>query len=430
MAINNVEPELPEPIREHIGHFLIEILSYFDITFNSHDLASDFSLLIATILLSLFFFFFVKHFVKLLITKLYKNQNTKIRLTVSRKKVPTKIALIIPFYIIITSIELLIGKVGFTAELINNILGALGGLFILIAIFAVVDTLLLVSLTHPIGQKFPLHGIAQFVKLFSIALAILMVTSVFMNRTPIYLLSGIGVLAGMLIFIFKETLLGFVAGIQLAANDMVTIGQWIQLDKYKINGIVQEVTLTTVKVQNWDNTISMVPSQTLMNEPFVNWYGVEQIGARRIKRCLYIDIETINFIEEQQFSSLIQIELIRPYLEKKMAQLNEYNDALSSDISCVNHRKLTNLGCFREYMARYIESHGNIRADLTLIIKQLETNNFGIPLEVYCFVNTTVLREFEQVQADIFDHFYSIMKEFNLSPVKVPINVLKEDTYQ
>lgn len=423
MAINDSEPDLPEPIREHIGHLLIKVLDYFDIQFERHDIASDISLVVMVIIFSVIAYFTIKHLTHVIITHLAKNQNTNIRLTVERKKVPNKLAIIIPFYFVITAIELIIGKIGFVPDLINTTLAALGGLLILRVIFSSLDTFLILAMTHPVGQRFPLHGIVQFFKILMAFIGILIITSQFLNRTPVYLLSGIGVVAGMLIFIFKDTILGFVAGIQLAANDMVSIGQWIQLDKHKINGIVQEITLTTVKVQNWDNTIAMVPSQTLMNEPFVNWYGVDQIGARRIKRCLYVDIDTLNFVDSDMLAKLKQIDLISPYLSHKVEQLSEYNDALPDNTPMVNHRKLTNLGCFREYMTRYIESQGNIRHDLTLMVKQLETNNFGIPLEVYCFVNTTVLREYEQAQADLFDHFYSIMAEFNLKPVKVPLKV-------
>ncbi len=185
-----------------------------------------------------------------------------------------------------------------------------------------------------------------------------------------------------------------------------------------MDGTVQEVTLTTVKVKNWDNTIAMIPSQTLVTEPFINWYGVEETGARRIKRALFIDTESIQFLDAKTLQQMQRFRLLKPHIQRKQKEIEEYNRTLPQDADPINFRRLTNLGCFREYVASYLATHPAVIKDLTIVVRQLESNRFGLPIEVYCYVNKTSIKDYERAQADLFDHIYSILKEFDLKTVK------------
>ncbi len=280
------------------------------------------------------------------------------------------------------------------------------------------------SLYHETAkQKYlPLNAIIQVFKLVVYLVTAIIIISLILNRSPIYLLSGLGALTAVLILVFQDTIKGLVASIQISANKMVVAGDWIELPKYGADGDVIEIGLNTVKVENFDKTITTVPTYALISDSFKNWRNMYHTGARRIKRTLIIDIASIDFYSLEQVDFLANTSLLKSYLVDKKQKLENENKSISQDDSPnkMNTRQLTNIGTFRAYIEMYLNQSQNIRSDLTCMVRQLPATASGLPLELYCFANTTGWVEYEAIQADIFDHLFAIAPQFHLRVFQHP----------
>jgi miniconductance mechanosensitive channel len=258
-----------------------------------------------------------------------------------------------------------------------------------------------IYLTMEVSKEIPIKSFIQILKVVIYFVAIIFIISAILNKTPLYFFSGLGALTAVLLLIFKDAILGFVAGIQLAANKMVSHGDWIEMPKYGADGDVLEVALTTVKVQNWD--------------------GMQLSGGRRIKRSVYIDINTIKFCTEEMIERFSKIRYIAEYMEKKKKELAEYNAAHQLDDSVpTNKRQLTNVGTFRAYVVSYLRNHPMINQEMTFLIRQLALAEHGLPIEIYVFCKDKVWAHYEAIQSDIFDHILSIVPEFDLKVFQNP----------
>ena len=260
----------------------------------------------------------------------------------------------------------------------------------------------------------PLKGMLQTMQVILWLVGGIVVVGELIGRDPLSLLAGLGASAAILMLVFKDTILGFVAGIQLSANDMLRVGDWIEMPKYGANGTVIEVTLNTVKVRNWDNTITTIPTWSLVSDSFKNWSGMSASGGRRIKRSISIDVTSIRFLDEDEMQRLNKAHLLKPYLTSRHQEINEWNRQQGSTESILNLRRMTNIGTFRAYLNEYLRNHPRIRKDMTLMVRQLAPGDNGLPLEIYAFTNTVVWLEYESIQADIFDHIFAIVEEFGL----------------
>ncbi|MBY6187563.1 mechanosensitive ion channel family protein [Marinobacter hydrocarbonoclasticus] len=287
-------------------------------------------------------------------------------------------------------------------------------------VFAVLDTIQAVALQSPVSRRLPVQSFVQLGKLFLFLVASILVISLLLDKSPLYLLSGLGVATGLLLLVFRDTILGFVAGVQLAANRMVSRGDWVQMDKYGADGDVIEVSLTTVKVQNFDKTITMIPAHAMVSDAFRNWRGMQESGGRRIKRALLLDLHSVRFLDESLFERLDEIELLRPHLANKRKELTEANAEVPHLEQPANGRRLTNLGCFRAYLQAYLEHHPMVHKEMTLMVRQLAPTENGVPLEIYCFTNDTRWPIYEGVQADIFDHALAVLSQFDLRAMQKP----------
>lgn len=288
-------------------------------------------------------------------------------------------------------------------------------LFLLLALFALLDCLLSLSRHTRLGRDLPLRGIFQGVKLVASILVGILMIALLLGKSPLFLFSGLGAMTAVLMLVFKDPILGLVAGIQLSANRMLSVGDWLQMDKYGADGEVTDIGLTTVKVSNWDKTITTIPTYTLISDSFKNWQGMTESGGRRIKRSVNIDMTSVRFLTSQEQLQLKQARLLAPYLSRKEQELSSYNQQLSDAISCpINGRHLTNLGTLRAYLDAYLRAHAGIRKDMTLMVRQLAPTTDGLPLEIYCFTATTAWAEYEGIQADIFDHIFAIIEQFHL----------------
>jgi len=275
--------------------------------------------------------------------------------------------------------------------------------------------------TLPVSKDRHIKGYVQVVQIVVIIIGLLLIISVLFNTNLSKLFTGIGALAAVLMLIFKDTILGFVASIQLSANKMVKPGDWVAMPSRKADGTVLEINLNTVKVQNWDKTISTIPTYALVSESFQNWRGMEESGGRRIKRSVNIDMTSIKFCTPEMISEFRKIHLLKDYIESREKEIDEYNKKHKVDPSVVaNGRKMTNIGTFRKYVEEYLTAHPLIHNDMTFLIRQLQPNDKGLPIEIYVFSKDQEWANYEAIQADIFDHILSVIPEFELKVFQNP----------
>jgi miniconductance mechanosensitive channel len=268
---------------------------------------------------------------------------------------------------------------------------------------------------RPEAHLRPIKGYLQVVKIGAYAAAAILVIAALMDRSPLLLLSGLGAMAAVLMLVFRDTILSLVASVQLSSNDMLRVGDWIEMPALNANGDVIDIALHTVKVQNFDKTITAIPTYRLINDPFKNWRGMSESGSRRIMRSLLIDQNAVRFLSDLEVRQLRRFDLITRYLDDKASELQSWNTqrpAAASDL--VNARRITNIGTLRAYIGAYLRAHPRINDGLTQMVRQLEPTPDGLPLQIYCFSDTAVWAEFEAIQADVFDHLLAILPEFGL----------------
>lgn len=332
-----------------------------------------------------------------------------------------KIAAIIPLLIISLLTPIALNSYPWLGDLVLLICNV--AILIKAALFlsALLDVLLGISRQHGLQNKLPVKSIIQLIKLALFLITIVLTISMVLGKSPLYFLSGLGALTAVLLLVFKDTILGFVAGVQLAANQMVGRGDWIEMPKYGADGEVLEVALTTVQVQNWDKTITMIPTYALISDSFKNWRGMEQSGGRRIKRSVKLDINSIRFLDQAMIDHLMKIDCIQSYLAAKQQQLDSNNKLVDADLNITaNGRKLTNVGTFRAYLEFYLQNHPMVNQEMTLIVRQLPATEHGLPIELYLFCTDQRWAPYESVQADLFDHIFAVLPEFGLRVFQNP----------
>ncbi len=273
----------------------------------------------------------------------------------------------------------------------------------------------------PFANERPIKGYIQVIQIVVYFLLSLVVISIIFDKNLTALFTGLGAVAAILLLIFKDTILGLVAGIQLAANKMVRVGDWISMPSHNADGTVLEITLNTVKIQNWDQTISTVPTYALVSESFTNWRGMEESGGRRIKRAINIDMKSVKFCSPEMLAKYRKIHLLKDYIERKDEEIINYNKELGVDESVtVNGRRMTNLGVFRHYLEAYLRNHPKVHNDMTFLVRHLQSSEKGLPIEIYVFSNDQAWANYEALQADIFDHVLAVIQEFELQVYQFP----------
>ncbi len=267
----------------------------------------------------------------------------------------------------------------------------------------------------------PILSYVQVGKLVTYIMAGILAFSVLFDKSPLVVLSAFGAVAAVLLFVFKDTILGLVASIQISANDMLRVGDWITMEKYVADGEVVKITLNTITIQNFDKTISHVPSYAFVSDSFKNWRGMAESGGRRIKRALLINVSTVRFCNQEMLERFSKFQILEEYIDSRSKEIAEYNASCKADKTYpINGRHMTNLGVFRKYVEQYLMANPNIRKDMGLIVRQLNPTEFGIPLEIYCFANTTVLNDYENIQSDVFDHLLASASLFDLQVYQRP----------
>ena len=271
----------------------------------------------------------------------------------------------------------------------------------------------------PIAQERPLKGFLQVAKIVIFTLTAVLIVAVLIERSPVLLLSGLGAMTAVLILVFKDTILSLVASVQLTSLDMIRVGDWIEMPSCNADGDIVDIALHTVKVQNWDKTITTIPTHKLIAESFKNWRGMSESGGRRIKRNIHIDLSSIRFLTDAEIERLEGLKLLEDYIARKQLELAEYNAAVGESANA-NLRRLTNVGTFRAYVFNYLKHHPKIHDGMTLLVRQLQPGPQGLPLEIYAFTNVTDWSIYEDIQSDIFDHLMAIIGEFGLRTFQQP----------
>ena len=280
---------------------------------------------------------------------------------------------------------------------------------------------------QPDSQNRSIRGVVQLIQIFIVLGAFIMVISMLVNKSPVMLLSGLGAVAAVLILIFQDTILALVSGIQLSTNHMIQIGDWIVLPSENVDGVIVDIALHMVKVQNWDMTIVTVPTRKLTVETFINWRGVYESGSRRIKRTLNIDMRSVRFLDDDEIARLDEFVLLDDYLNEKQQEIEEWNRALAEKgAKPINSRRITNIGTFRIYVDKYLRSLKTVNQNMTVLVRQLQPDSTGLPIEVYCFTNTTDWLEYEKIQSDIFDHLLAILPTFGLRVFQRSSDIFQE----
>lgn len=269
----------------------------------------------------------------------------------------------------------------------------------------------------------PIKGYLQVIGIALYGAAGVIVVSILADRSPVVFLSGLGALTALLMLVFRDTILSLVASLQIMSNDMIRIGDWVEMPQANANGDVIDIALHTVKIQNWDMTISTIPTHRFISESFKNWRGMDESGGRRIKRSLHIDLASIHFLDEDEIAHLSRYELLQEYMREKAQRLEEYHGRVVPDGVIPEPKRLTNIGTFRAYVEEYLKASPQVHEGMTLLVRQLSPTPRGLPIEIYCFTRDTAWDNYEKVQGDIFDHLISILPEFGLKVFQEPAGV-------
>ncbi len=326
-----------------------------------------------------------------------------------------------PVVILYSSADLLFPPDSITAELIRRLAMTL---FVLVGVW-VLNSLL--QAAHDIygttkrAKEKTIRAYLDAIRITIFFLAGVFVVAILTDKSPYGILSVLGGFTVILMLVFKDTILGFVAGIQLSANDMVRVGDWLEMPKFGADGDVIDISIHTVKVQNWDKTISTIPTYALVNNSFKNWRGMSESGGRRIKRSLHIDMHSIYFCDQTMLEKFSRFELLKEYLEDRKKEIADHNRKQGLDESqIINGRRQTNIGVFRAYIVAYLRNHPKIHQDMTFLIRHLQPTAQGLPVQIYVFSNDQVWANYEAIQADIFDHLLAAVPEFGLRIFQYP----------
>ncbi len=339
----------------------------------------------------------------------------------SPTKVVAYLANIVPAVIVAYGIALVPHLSDEVKTVVGNVVTGIIILLVALAISAALSFVNELYDRRPEAASRPIKGYVQVLKILVFAGAAIPIVAALIEQSPLLLLSGLGAMAAVLMLVFKDTILSLVASVQLASNDMLRVGDWIEMPGLNADGDVVDIALHTVKVQNWDKTITTIPTHRLISESFKNWRGMFETGGRRIKRSLMIDQNSVRFLDAEEVERLKRFSLIEDYIATKGAEIGEWNAARPErSRDEVNARRITNLGTFRAYVSAYLEGRGDMNTNLFLMVRQLAPSENGLPLEIYAFTASTAWADYEGTQADIFDHLLAIMPEFGLRTFQVP----------
>jgi miniconductance mechanosensitive channel len=334
-------------------------------------------------------------------------------------QVPHRLSLLIPLLALQIGLEWVPGLGADSYGLIDRVLASSMILVAALALDAVLTAIHEIYLRTPASATRPIKSYVQLTKVFVYIVAGIFIVARLADQSPWFFVSGLGAMMAIILLIFRDTLLSLVASVQLTNNDLIRVGDWIEIPQFGADGDVVDIALNTVKVQNWDRTITVIPTHKFLEHSFKNWRNMFEGGGRRIKRAIYINTSTIRFLSPEEVEKFSRFALLRDYIREKVAEIDGHNAGQDPSL-VVNSRRLTNIGTLRAYIVAYLRSHPTIRQDLTFLVRQLAPTPEGLPLEIYVFTGDTRWAYYEAIQADIFDHILSIVPEFGLSVYQRP----------
>lgn len=331
------------------------------------------------------------------------------------------IAMLVSAIVLKSAVPVLFEEFPQTLAFINKLVDLY---FVIVIIKLVIVVLKATEETLSTSELFIEKPIASYFQLFRILLYIvgaILGLSILLNKSPVYFLGAFGAMTAVLLLIFKDTILGLVASVQISANDMVRIGDWVEMPKYNADGDVIAINLNTVKVKNWDKTITTIPTYYFITESFKNWRGMQMSGGRRIKRTINVSMGSIRFVDPEMREKFKELSLISDYISRRQKEIEEFNRKNNINTNVlINGRRMTNIGVFRTYIESYLKSHPGIHQDMTLLVRQQAPTEHGLPIEIYCFTNTIKWAEYENIQSDIFDHLLAAASYFDLRIFQSP----------
>ena len=409
-------------------HFIKEIYLLLGLSDMNAEIAKSATLLLLVFILAIIINFIVRKIVIHSLHKIAEKTSIKYDDILLEQKVFLYITHLVPAIVIHLLLKYVFDKnisYNFDYQEITNFIDSVLELYVYVIIWAVsfafINALHEIYKNTEIAKRVDIKGFLQLIKVLISIIFIILIISVLIDKKPGAVLAALGAVAAVLIFVFKDVLLGFVAGVQIAANQMVKPGDWISMPDMNADGTVLEIGLTTCKIQNWDKTISTVPTYMLVSKSFANWRGMEESGGRRIKRSLYIDASTIKFCDKKMIERFKEFHLLKTYIEQKELEITEYNKKHSlAEGNSVNARRITNIGTFRKYIEHYLKEHPKLRKDMTILVRQLQITPNGLPLEIYVFSADQRWIQYEAIQSDIFDHIFAIIHEFDLKLFQNP----------
>jgi len=355
-------------------------------------------------------FFVTKKVVLKTIFKIFEKTSTTLDDVLINKNVFSKLPYLIPLVFLYSLRDLLP-----IFKIIDRLFLSLIAVIILISLNALINAVNDVYEKTRFHEKLNIKSYIQLTKLFINVVGVIIITAIIAGKSPVYFLSGLGALTAVLMLVFKDTILSLVSSIQITSNNLFKVGDWIEAPQFGADGNVIDIALHSVKVQNWDKTISVIPTNKLINSSFKNWKGMSDSGGRRIKRSIKINMKSIKFCSNEMIEKYKSIELIRNYINTKMENISVHNSEKNIDQNdLLNGRSLTNVGTFRAYIELYLKNHSKIHKEMTFLIRQLAPQSDGLPIEIYVFSSDTNWVSYESIQSDIFDHLLAILPEFEL----------------
>ena len=379
----------------------------------------------AILILSVFFHYLIKLLLFRIVKIIISKQAPTIWKSMESFKLFNKSALFFPLILTYIGVKyfLIIEHPNNVNELILNVI-IIGLIIVFIQFINSLLSFILIELIRKYDLNTALvRTIHQVFKIILVIAAVISIISILINRSPVVILSSLGALTAIIVLIFKDTILGFVASLQVTLLGIVKEGDWIEMPKFNADGNILDINISSIRVQNWDKTITTIPTYALVSEPVKNWKGMELSNSRRIKRSIHIDITSVKFCSDVLLNNMKTVNYLSNYLETSIDEIQSHNKSQENPHQPLNIRSLTNLGLFREYMYKYLENNLNINQQRIILVRQLQSDETGIPIEIYCFANTTNWIKYENIQSDIFDHIFAVLHLFELKVIQTPIKL-------
>jgi miniconductance mechanosensitive channel len=378
--------------------------------------AQKYIIFASIIILGIISYLITRYIIIKIIFHFFKKTSTKIDDILIEKGFLNRLSYIVPLLLIYNLFDNLMN--GY--EIINRLLLSVIITVLSFSFNSLINVINEIYNRSKYSKSINIKSYFQILKLIVNLLSIIVVIAVLSGKSPFYLLSGVGALTAVLMLVFKDTILSLVSSIQINSNDLFKIGDWIEAPLFGADGDVIDIALNNVKIQNWDKTISIIPTYKLIDSSFKNWRGMSRSGGRRIKRSIYIDMNSIKFCSDEMINQYRKINVISDYIHSKILELKEHNETSNNDELNINGRSLTNIGTYRSYIKGYLKNNINIHKDMTFLVRQLSSTDKGLPIEIYVFTNTTDWIDYEEIQSDIFDHLIASLAQFDLKVFQNP----------